>query len=624
VTGLNDSQRRHVASRFGYVDRLLQDVDRLTRDDPSPFAAERADVQDDEARFVRGFVAQARSRMIAALDRLKVPRPRPTTSARWSIETDLRFAAIALGELGAEDLAAYGEVDPAAGAEVGALAADLKEVMSRGVALLHERDPGRLRERIAEVPGAAGEILRALERRSAEEGLTEVRPLLEAAVDRALDSALTLGVFGRVGVGKSSLINALAGVEVLPVGAVPVTAVPLRISHGPAGAVVHFLGGASEPVALERIPEFATENGNPDNQRGVRSLDVALPSLPADLRLLDTPGVGSLAASGATAVASLPRCDLGLILIQAGAPLGREELALLRGLGYAGVAHLILVSKADLLPPDDRRQVVAYLTRAVTEAVGPDAAAQAQIHLTSSAPAAATLLTQFRQDVIAPLMRDHARAARAALRARLHRLVAATAGARAGRQGALTGALVDVQRRRLEAHDAIGRITDRLESEAPAALQSGCAAVLAAWGSGRDPEAGVRRALADPPARALAAVRGAVDRVRGRNGEGSDPATSRLPPVFEPALPAVALTPPRGLAAALGRSRAAARALAPLTAPTARAFADYAERLRTWGLATLDDVAAGAAAESSPLPDGEALDEELARLDGLIDPALPV
>ena len=615
MSGLNDSQRRHVAARFGHVDRLLQDVDRLTREDPSPFATERPDVRPDEARLVHGLVTQVRARMLAALDRLGIPRPRPGVSARWSIETNLQFAGIALSELGGDGLAGYGAVDPGAGAEVAALAADLREVLSRGVALLHEGDPGKLRERIARVPGPAGDVLRAIERRSADAGLVEVRALLAAALDRLDDTGFTIGVFGRVGVGKSSLINAVAGGPVLPVGAVPVTAVPLRIRRGESGAVVRFFDGRSESVPLERIPEFATEDGNPDNRRGVRALDVSLPSLPGDLTLLDTPGLGALAASGSAAVAALPRCDLGLVLVQAGAPLGREELSLLSGLAHAGVAHQILVSKADLVPPAELERVREYVRRAVNQAAGsePGTVTATGIHFVSTVPAGAAWLGEFRDSVITPLVRNHAEAAAIALRARLHRLVAVTAAAEAGRAGALDGAVIELQRRRLAARDAILLAVDRLSADLRPTLDSARAAVVAAWSGGADAEAALARVLGEAPARCLAAVRRAVSNA----GDGSEPGPSFVPPVFEPPPPPPGLRPPGGLGASLRRGSRAASVLGDYRVTVGRAFGDYGERLRAWGLKTVDDLMTTADVGRPEAP--ESLDAELTRLDEMIE-----
>jgi len=71
---------------------------------------------------------------------------------------------------------------------------------------------------------------------------------------------------------------------------------------------------------------------------------------------VDTPGLGSLASSGAAETAAyLPRCDLGLVLIDAGATLSQEDLVLVQTLLHTGAQAMVLVSKADLLKPEERK-----------------------------------------------------------------------------------------------------------------------------------------------------------------------------------------------------------------------------------------------------------------------------
>lgn len=81
--------------------------------------------------------------------------------------------------------------------------------------------------------------------------------------------------------------------------------------------------------------------------------------VPAGLRFLDTPGIGSLSQSGpAQAFAWLPRCDLGVVLVAAGNPVGTDDLALLTGLTRAGITARVLLSKSDVSwwsPNWDRR-----------------------------------------------------------------------------------------------------------------------------------------------------------------------------------------------------------------------------------------------------------------------------
>jgi hypothetical protein len=144
-------------------------------------------------------------------------------------------------------------------------------------------------------------------------------------LDRIESAAFEVAVFGRVSSGKSSLLNYVLQTDVLPIGVTPVTAIPTRISHGPvAQAGIEFAEAQPQIISLPELPEFATEQKNPGNKKHVTRIFVKLPSdrLAEGVTFVDTPGLGSLAIAGAEeTIAYLPRCDLGIVLIDASAGL---------------------------------------------------------------------------------------------------------------------------------------------------------------------------------------------------------------------------------------------------------------------------------------------------------------
>ena len=144
-------------------------------------------------------------------------------------------------------------------------------------------------------PAAQREVVADVVRRF---GLTSLEPTLRACEALAGDDApLDVAVLGQFKSGKSSLLNAVLGEAVFPVGALPVTAVVTRAAAGPERVVrVTRLDGSVEEVAPARLADFVTEAGNPGNRRQVARVDVLTPAL-ADLpgvRLVDTPGLGSV------------------------------------------------------------------------------------------------------------------------------------------------------------------------------------------------------------------------------------------------------------------------------------------------------------------------------------------
>lgn len=651
MSKLNEFQGQHVETTFTHVDRLLIAVEALTRATASPFARENPDISPDEARFLVAFVQQMRTRMIAALDRLGLPRPTPAMSARNGADVTLRFAEVALADLSAKSLRGYGPVDADAGMEVNALTSDLKELIQRGRALFHEQERGALAERVAGIAGPFGEALRALERFSDEHALASVRPLIATAADRIVAETYDVGVFGRVSAGKSSLINALIGSDVLPVGATPVTAVPLRLHHGPLGATVYFEDAPPSQIDSAEIPTFATEERNPGNKARVQSIEIAVPTVPAGLRFLDTPGIGSISKNGsAQAFAWLPRCDLGLVLIAAGTPVGTDDLALVSGLVNAGIECQLLISKCDMLSSDDLDQSVAYVRRELRAVLG--AEFNIPIHAVSTAAHAVESFRTFRTTVLDPLTEHHVRALHDALTARLHRLVVITGTALAERNAGgivakaeLTDVMTDVTRetelrqhaRRDRARAQIRKETDQLPDRTGAIIAAVANAVASAWMENATPaaaSAAARAAIIREAGIALDAIRLIVDESGGTRptstGYAGGPPTAsdrRMPPMFDAAflnaLPD--LSPPRLLTAP--RHILAERRLADIRAPLQADIERYAARLYAWGeqaVAEMPDEGAGSAVDrsvSNAASGKDAFPEAatLADIDALID-----
>lgn len=591
-TSLNANQARRIAATFSHIDDLLQNVERVARAQPSAFSREQADLSETEARLLLSLVETARVRMLAAIDHLNLPRPKANNSARWSITTAFRFIDIALADLTPQTLAGYGSIDTTSGAEVSAVASELSAVIERGRALLYPREGEQLRARVAKISGPLGDVLRQAEGLSTRLGVVEVRPLIAAAAERAETSTIDIGVFGRVSSGKSSLINALIGAPLLPVGATPVTAIPLRVVSGSDMIRVFFLDGREQQLAPNQLVDFATESGNHDNARGVRSILIQTPSLPEGLALLDTPGVGSLSQSGpAQAFGWLPRCDLGLVLVAAGSPLGRDELALVNGLVQAGIAVQVLLSKSDLIPDAERVQTLQYVRQEIGRSTG---AGDVGVRAISVAASDRHLLDDWRTNELIPLVAKRQRATEVARRRRMRALLGAFNTALAGHP-VIERASVDSHRARVEAEREIGAATDDLHRSARASLATAAEAATTAWRSGTDARAAVRSALLDAPNQAMRRARVAADSVLDEDGDVagttvSGEAASRIPPLFDPPfLDALPVASKPSLADRMFSGTAAGHRLDELRKSLDDAYGTYANRIRAWALERLSE-----------------------------------
>ena len=588
---LNESHARRILSTFIYIDQLLHEVERLAHAQGTPhseLAREQLDLSSTEARLVLSLVQTARDRMLVTMDHFGLPRPKADISARWSIMTRFRFVDISLSELTAEAMRGYGAIDDESAAEVTAVVSELRELSARGLALLQPHEGEQLRDRLAKIDGPLGEILRTAEELSTRYGLVEARQLIAAAADRAETSTIDIGIFGRVSSGKSSLINALVGTSLLPVGSTPVTAVPLRVVRGDEAIVVYFADGRSESIDHRELATYATEAGNRDNKRSVASILIQTPALADGLALLDTPGVGSLSQSGpAQAFAWLPRCDLGIVLVAAGTPLGRDELALVSGLTSAGINVEVLLSKSDLLPESERGDAVSYVRREIEQSAGD---LEVVVRPVSVLASDRHLLEAWRDEELVPMVVGRREVARTALARRLRALLGALAAAIRARP-TLDRSRVDLQRARSEAERQIGEAADELESAARTALSHTCDAVVRAWQTGGDARSVARRLLLAVPSRSLARVRSAADSVLDVSthaGEGETAA--RIPPLFDPTfLDDLPIPPsPGAIDRVFARARARQR-LAEVAKALDDAYGTYSRRIRAWGRERLEE-----------------------------------
>ena len=161
-----------------------------------------------------------------------------------------------------------------------------------------------------------------------------------------------LGQFKR---GKSTMINALAGAALLPVGVAPVTSVVTIVRHGTRMVGrMRSRSGDWEAIAVDQLAQYVSEEGNPGNQRGVVAveLETASPLLERGLCLVDTPGLGSVNAANTQETRDfLPHVDAAILVVGADPPITGEEARLLAGLGASVHDLLVVIAKADRVSP---------------------------------------------------------------------------------------------------------------------------------------------------------------------------------------------------------------------------------------------------------------------------------
>lgn len=199
------------------------------------------------------------------------------------------------------------------------------------------------------------------------------RAELEQVQQRLGEGRFHLAVLGQFKRGKSTLLNALLGDDLLPTDILPVTAIPTFISSGDKLAVrVHFTDSrepdsfvAEDEQALAAfLADYVTETGNPHNQRQVSRVEIHHPAplLQQGVVLIDTPGIGStLKHNTEVAHQILPQCDAALFLVSPDPPITEMELEYLEQIKQRLPRTFYLLNKVDFLDEQDQAASLKFL-----------------------------------------------------------------------------------------------------------------------------------------------------------------------------------------------------------------------------------------------------------------------
>lgn len=403
---LNEAQKRRLYISCQYIDKLLGEIENILHEaaSKSPFPRHVVDVTPAQARVLDDHIRRLREQLLRAIAWQDLRPEPPDIPATRAILTHLAFIDIAIEELKPSYMRGSGAVPEDAAEELNGIVHELRSVALGMDRYIHQEFGANLESRLSELEQSGHDVglLRTIEEVVTRQGLVEFRSRIASFASRLEDNHLEVAVFGRVNSGKSSLLNALLGTDVLPVGVNPITAVPTKLRYGATlRAFVAFASGRDESASVEEFRSLVTELGNPGNQRNVVRAIVEVPSarLEQGIVLVDTPGLGSLARRGAAeTLAYLPSCDLALLLIDAGAALNDEDIGTLRLLYEAGIPALVLLSKADLLREEDLARVASYIRDQVKQ----ELAIPLNVHPVSAIPQFEGLLDRFFERELLP------------------------------------------------------------------------------------------------------------------------------------------------------------------------------------------------------------------------------
>jgi predicted GTPase len=207
------------------------------------------------------------------------------------------------------------------------------------------------------------QALKILNREETKKGCEEL--MVKLAEDR-----FTLAVLGEFKRGKSSLMNAIIGRNLLPVGMLPVTSAITILRYGsPEKLIVN----RHSSLLLEELPvsmlcDYITMKGNPENKKNVSTvyLDLSIPFLQMGIELVDTPGIGSVINDHTlTTYDFLPSCDAVLFVTSADMPMSNAELDFLFRIKKYCNKIFFIINKIDLISINERTEILEFAIQTI-------------------------------------------------------------------------------------------------------------------------------------------------------------------------------------------------------------------------------------------------------------------
>ena len=180
-----------------------------------------------------------------------------------------------------------------------------------------------------------------------------------------------VAVIGEFNRGKSTLINALLGTDILPTDVLPMTASVTNVVYGSKEKIsVRFKDGHSEERTIQELNDFATKY-NEQSKQMAQSVELVTVSFPSPLcrnhiEILDTPGLNDNESMSERTFQVLGDVDAAIVVFSASIPVSATEQELIADLiQQNGIRHVIfVVTCIDRLEnEEERNRTLAYFQK---------------------------------------------------------------------------------------------------------------------------------------------------------------------------------------------------------------------------------------------------------------------
>jgi len=194
--------------------------------------------------------------------------------------------------------------------------------------------------------------------------------------ERLQNHVFSVGIMGEFKRGKSTVINALLGQEIVPADIVPCSATLNYVKWSPEKfAEVHFKDGNVKKVSVDELSGYVTKITQ-ESERMAERVDHAVVHYPCGfcqngVQIVDTPGLNDDERMTSISESVIPALDAIIMVLVAGSPFSQSEAEFVRNKVMASDLGRIIfvVNKIDLIDEEDRDRLMDHIRDKIRSSV---------------------------------------------------------------------------------------------------------------------------------------------------------------------------------------------------------------------------------------------------------------
>lgn len=206
--------------------------------------------------------------------------------------------------------------------------------------------------------------------------LQDSKKAVDTSRKKLTSHKFSVGIMGEFKRGKSTVINALLGQEIMPADILPCSATMNRVTYDlqPHAQVIKNDGSVID-IPVDKIEEYVTKTNDEYAQRA-EMVDEAIVYFPCQfcqngVDIVDTPGLNDDDRMDKISEETIPKLDAVIMVIVPGAPFSKSEAEFVRNklMGSDLGRLMFLVNKIDTIRAKERERAVEDIRKRIQTAV---------------------------------------------------------------------------------------------------------------------------------------------------------------------------------------------------------------------------------------------------------------